>query len=135
MSDAFWHSEDLLEEAVTSDVDAIDPAQPGFASLLPLLRSMRGGNGNAAILAAYHGGLSEQVAQSRAQLASLVVPETIQEPARHAMAAMETILDRMDEVLACVDGYLDSEDEKLLEDAITYLTEVHRAIGSVRSDD
>lgn len=128
MSDAFWHSEDLVEETVISDASAIDPSQPGFASLLPLLQAELKGVAPVGALAAYHDGLTAQLAQTRATLDALPLSEELRAQAAPALEMTRTMFAHMDEVLGLVAQYLETASPEALDIAAARLREIHNTL-------
>lgn len=133
MSDAFWHSEDLVEETVNSDTSAIDPARPGFSSLLPLLREELKGRSQPGVLAAYHAGLSAQLAHTRTLLDTLPMSDELRTQAAPALQATADMFNRMDEVLALIADHLETASTETLEAATQRLSDLHTVMLSLAS--
>ena len=121
---------------VDFDQAEVDPANPGFASLLPALRGVRAGILHPSVLDDYVGGLSprleaaftqwESVAQQPLEKLGLAEEQVAQ--LQGAFAATEALLNEMDLVLSliergCVDG-----DEASLDEAEQRLSVVHQEI-------
>lgn len=133
MSDAFWHSEDLLEETVHGDASAIDPSQPGFSSLLPLLQDELRGNSRPGVLAAYHAGLSEHLAQARATFEALPMTDEVRAEALPALQVTLIMFHQMDQVLALVAEHLETTETEPLEAATEQLQALHAVMLKLAS--
>ncbi|MBM3462209.1 MAG: hypothetical protein FJX76_08925 [Armatimonadetes bacterium] len=133
VSDQFAHSEDLMDEVVAeaASVDnlPVDVTNPGFASLLTLLREIQGGAERRGELTVYHRALTEHMVMARQQVASLQVHEAIKQQASAMLEATSGIFDHMDSVLANVGEYLSSGSGASVNAAVEALEALH---GQVR---
>ncbi|MFN8607366.1 MAG: hypothetical protein U0931_07535 [Vulcanimicrobiota bacterium] len=121
---------------VDFDHAEVDPANPGFASLLHALRGFRAGHFDAPVLEAYVVGLSprletafsqwEQVANQPLQEMGLGEEQIAQ--LQGAFSATEALLQEMDLVLGLIERGLSEEDEASLDEAEQRLANVHQEI-------
>lgn len=117
---------------VDFDQAEVDPANPGFASLLPALRGVRAGLLHPSVLEDYVTGLSprlevaysqwEQVAGQPLEELGLAEEQVAQ--LQGAFAATEALLQEMDTVLSLCS----QADEASLEEAEQRLSEIHHEI-------
>ena len=121
---------------VDFDHAEVDPANPGFASLLPALRGVRAGILHPSVLDDYLAGLSprleaaflqwESVAQQPLEKLGLADEQVVQ--LQGAFSATEALLNEMDLVLSLIErGCVDS-DEASLDEAEQRLSVVHQEI-------
>ena len=117
---------------VDFDHAEVDPANPGFASLLPALSGVRGGLLHPSVLEDYVVGLSPRLEAAYTQweqvagqpLDELGLGQEQIEQLRGAFAATEALLQEMETVLSlCSQG-----DEASLEEAEQRLSEIHHEI-------
>ncbi|MBX3166265.1 MAG: hypothetical protein KF760_02590 [Candidatus Eremiobacteraeota bacterium] len=121
---------------VDFDHAEVDPANPGFASLLHALRGVRAGHFDASVLEAYVVGLSprleaafqqwEQVAGQPLQEMGLGDEQIAQ--LQGAFSATEALLQEMDLVLGLIERGLTEGDEPSLDEAEQRLANVHQEI-------
>jgi hypothetical protein len=121
---------------VDFDHAEVDPANPGFASLLHALRGYRAGQFDAPVLEAYVLGLSprlemafhqwEQVSQQPLQEMGLAEEQIAQ--LQGAFSATEALLQEMDLVLGLIERGLGEGDEASLHEAEQRLASVHQEI-------
>lgn len=121
---------------VDFDHAEVDPANPGFASLLHALRGYRAGQFDAPVLEAYVVGLSprlemafsqwEQVANQPLQEMGLGEDQIAQ--LQGAFSATEALLQEMDIVLGLIERGLSEDDEASLDEAEQRLANVHQEI-------
>lgn len=121
---------------VDFDHAEVDPANPGFASLLHALRGYRAGQFDAPVLEAYVVGLSprlemafnqwEQVAQQPLQEMGLAEEQIAQ--LQGAFSATEALLQEMDLVLGLIERGLGEGDDASLDEAEQRLANVHEEI-------
>ncbi len=135
VADQFRQSEDLFEEAVADSLPGeeeapVDPEQPGFGSLLTLLRAAQDGGADMTLLAVYHNALSDHLDDVRDYLAALEVAEPLRGMAAPVLDATHHTLGRMEEVLGLLGDFLETAEEPILEDAVALLESVH---GEVRA--
>lgn len=110
---------------------AVDADRPGFGSLLPAMRAARDEGIDAEILVRYHDGLSRQLAESRARLEGLEVPEALQEALAPVFQTTRGVLDRMESVLDFLGTYLEQGGRNDLEQAIQVLEGIHGEMEEV----
>ncbi len=121
---------------VDFDHAEVDPANPGFASLLYALRGYRVGQFDAPVLEAYVVGLSprlehafqqwEQVAGQPLQEMGLAEEQIAQ--LQGAFSATEALLQEMDLVLGLIERGLTEDDLSSLDEAEQRLANVHNEI-------
>ncbi len=104
----------------------VDTANPGFASLLTVLRQAKAGQVDKPTLEAYFNGLALHLEDVRQRMESIAIPEGFEEQAEQAFAATFVILDQMQGTLDCLGEYLYNQDESLLDEAIAILGGVHQ---------
>ena len=121
---------------VDFDHAEVDPANPGFASLLHALRGFRAGQFDASVLEAYVIGLSPRL-ESAFQQWEQVAGQPLQEMGlgeeqiaqlQGAFSATEALLQEMDVVLGLIERGLTEGDEPSLDEAEQRLANVHQEI-------
>lgn len=130
VSDQFQLSSDFLSESLadSSDFDnvPVDTANPGFASLLTVLKQARAGQVDTPTLEAYYNSLALQLEDVRVRMDSIAIPEGFEEQAEQAFAATFGILDQMAVTLEYLGEYLNNPDPGLLDEGIAILSGVHQ---------
>lgn len=130
MTDQFQLSSDYLAESLSESTNfedtPVDTANPGFASLLTVLKKAKAGQVEKPVLEAYFNGLANHLEDVRQRMESIPIPEGFEEQAEQAFAATFVILDQMQGTLDCLGEYLYNQDETLLDEAILILGGVHQ---------
>lgn len=133
--DGLEFSQELHDEEAVANLSfssaPIDVEQPGFGSLLPALRLAREGQLDPHVLEAYHYGLSQHLAESRARLDAMEVPEALRPALEAALVATRGMLERMEFVLVRVAVFLQHGTTDDLDAAIRVLEGIHGEMEQV----
>jgi hypothetical protein len=132
MSDQFRISPEILEEEVGDALAAssIDPDNPGFTSLLAVMRGAKEGTVDRSVQVAYFHGLGIQIGQAKASLEQFQIPAEIADRIGPALAATAGMVGDMEEALAHFGDWLAGGKMLCLERAIALLEAIH---GEIRS--
>lgn len=134
MSDQFRLSEDIVQEEAAEVLagDApVDVEQPGFASLLTVLRGAKDGSVTDEVQVAYFNALMEHLEDARAQLEGTEIPPEIAEAVSPTLEAMRGLLRDLEWVLNHFGDYLSSGDAECLDQAIALLESIHEEVRKV----
>jgi hypothetical protein len=134
LADQFRQSEDLVEEVVDEALpqDApIDASHPGFASLLTVLRGARDNAVDLSVVQTYHEALHNQVQDTRVQLSEMEIHEDIREHAAPMVAAMNGLMDNLEQVLGFTEIWIESDDAESLDKAIALLEGIHTEVRAI----
>lgn len=133
--DGLEFSEELHDEEAVASLSfaaaPIDVEQPGFGSLLPVLRHAREGRMDPHVLESYHYGLSQHLAESRARLDAMEVPEELRPALEAALVATRGMLERMEFVLVRIVVFLRHGTMDDLDAAIRVLEGIHGEMEQV----
>ncbi len=133
--DGLEFSQDLQDEQAVEELSfasaPVDAERPGFGSLLPAMRAARDEGIDPEILVRYRDSLGQQLAESRARLDGMEVPEALHDALAPAFQATRGVLDRMEIVLDHLGAYLEGGNLQDLEDSILVLEGVHGEMEQV----
>lgn len=128
-------SQELQTEEAVAELSfaaaPIDVERPGFGSLLPALRLAREGAIDLEVVFRYQAALAEHLAESRARLDAMEVPEELRTALEGAMVATRGMLERMEFVLVRVGIFLENGNPDDLDAAIRVLEGIHGEMEQV----
>lgn len=127
MRDDIHISADGLHDSVTEalqDPVEIDPAHPGFQSLLLVLDAGLDDAVDMSVMVAYHNELADRLDAAWEALDATPLPSEFHQEAWAAMAAARQALEELNEVVALLGDYLGSGNRKHLTRARKVLVKV-----------